>query len=136
MCPRVAVIALFQITRETVHHESRRSFLERVARCGALPAIARLMSKASPARAAQTPATLPALGTRPSMGPIDRSMKSIVANIRAEPVTAGQDIHQHLLRDMVVDGLQLATGTDTPAEAWNSMLKSDDVIVACRKRIK
>jgi len=111
-----------------MRRQSRRSFLKRAGCLGAASALARVLREPSAAYADYSPTTVPALGSRPSTGPIDESAKSIVADIRAEQVFDGQKLHERLLGEMVELGLQIVTGSATASDAWNKLLGGDEVI--------
>jgi len=81
------------------------------------------------AHAAKSASTLPALASQPSIGPVDRSLKSVVAHIRANEVLAGNNIHERLLGEMIDVGVRIATRQTTGTTAdWNRLLNPDDII--------
>ncbi len=111
----------------TIKRETRRSFLTRVGGLGAAAALADFCGL-NGARAGDSPSTLPALHSRPSIGPIDDSVKSVVAHIKAEEVISGQIIHRSLVGEMIEEGIRTITGKETGPDAWHALLKKDDVI--------
>lgn len=108
--------------------ENRRTFLKRVGQAG-LATIAGGLLADRGLQAAQDPATtLPILQTRPDTGPIDNLLKSTVVHIRRSEVVDRQTVHPPLVREMIEEGLKVLTDTLRPADAWNRLFKSDDVI--------
>jgi uncharacterized protein (DUF362 family) len=78
------------------------------------------------APSASQPTTQPA-STRPSSA-VPAALKSVVSDIRARQVVADSAIHEELLREIVEEGVREVTGAASPGEAWNKLLRSDDVI--------
>lgn len=115
-------------TESSTAGATRRQFLRRAGALAAGAAMARLLGPAATAHAADTPATLPAIGTLPSTGPIDASAKSIVAHLQHDEVISGALTQDNLLRDMIEDGVKAVTGAKSAGDGWNRLLKSDDVI--------
>lgn len=108
--------------------ENRRTFLKLAGRAG-LAAVAGQFLAEEVAQAAPDPAsTLPILESRPNTGPIDLSLKSVVVHIRRPEVVDRQTIHAPLLREMIEDSIRVLTETRRPADAWNRLLNSDDII--------
>jgi hypothetical protein len=73
--------------------------------------------------------TLPALASRPSSGLIPTTLKSVVADIRAREIVADTVIHETLLREVIDEGVRIAVpGAASASEAWNRILRPDDVV--------
>jgi hypothetical protein len=108
--------------------ENRRTFLKRIAQAGLTAAAGQLMAGERSALAENSVSTLPILESRPDTGPIDASLKSTVVHIRRPEVVDRQSIHAPLLREMIEDSLKTLTEVRKPGEAWNRLLKPDDVI--------
>jgi hypothetical protein len=107
---------------------TRREFLEQAGRATAAIAGLGLVTGHSFAGEIGSAATLPAVGSRPSSPQIDPSVKSIVADVRAREVVADTVIHETLLLEMIEEAVRLATGTSSAGEAWNKLIKPDDVV--------
>lgn len=107
---------------------TRRQFLKQVGHAGLTLTAGAALARGTSALAQGVPATLPALGSHPSTWPIDPALKSVVADIRAREVVAEASLHETLLREMIEDGVRLATRATTLEEAWSRLFKSDDVI--------
>jgi hypothetical protein len=107
--------------------QGRRTFLKGVLR-GASASALGAWCNARAARAASIDSSLPALGSRPSIGPIDASMKSTVAHVRVEEVLAGNKVHPSLVAEMIEEGLRAITGAASIADSWHHVLHPDDVI--------
>jgi hypothetical protein len=80
-----------------------------------------------PAVASSAPASMPA-GRLPVVNAVAASLKSVVADIRARRVVADTIIHETLLREIIDEGISVATKATSPAQGWNKLLRSDDVI--------
>ena len=79
--------------------------------------------------AATEPATRPTNGSASgtaSSGTV--VLKSVVSDIRARQVVADLDIHEQLLREMIDEGVRQAVGAMSVGQAWNQLLRSDDII--------
>lgn len=87
-----------------------------------------LVASASALAADGTPSTLPSLGELPNTGPVDADEKSIVAHVRRPEVIDGSRLHETLLGEMIEEGLRIVTGRASGAEAWQSLIKPDDII--------
>lgn len=110
-----------------VRRESRRQFLRRAGGLAGVWTITGLAGGAN-ARPASAPSTLPALASRPNTGPIDEALKSTVVKVHRPEVVDAKAVHEPLMREMVEDALCVLTDTLKPADAWNKLLKPDDVI--------
>lgn len=108
--------------------ENRRTFLKRVGQAGLAAAAERLLTGRALGAAQDTAATLPILQTRPDTGPIGTFLKSTVVHIRRPEVVDRQTIHPPLLREMIEESIRVVTDTLRPADAWNKLLRTDDVI--------
>jgi hypothetical protein len=111
-----------------MRRQNRRTFLKRVGQAGLAAAVGHLLPHRTPAATQDPATTLPILETRPNTGPIDASLKSTVVHIRRPEVVDRQSIHAPLLREMIEDSIRVLTQTRRPGDAWNRLLKSDDVI--------
>lgn len=101
---------------------SRREML-----AGALGALA-CGTSVRGARAGDAAATLPALASHPTIGPVSAAAKSTVVHIQADDVMTGSRVHPSLAGEMVEEALRLLTRHQRPADAWHAYLKPDDVI--------
>ena len=106
---------------------SRREFLRRAGQAGAAVALGGALIEAN-AASPGTPATLPALTSRPTTSQVDPLLKSVVADIRAREVVVEAVIHETLLGEMIDESVRLAARRSSPAAAWNTLLKPDDVV--------
>ncbi len=88
------------------------------------------MAGSSLAGATTEPAgeALPKLATMPTIGPVPQASKSVVADVRAAEVIAGLKLHEQLVLEMIEEGLQMATGTRSAKDAWQKLLKPDDIV--------
>src|SRR5512140_3672261 len=84
-------------------------------------------STSAPAAATTRPVSVPT-STRVAGAAVPASLKSIVADIRARQVVADTSIHETLLRELIEEGVRGATGASSPAQAWNQLLRSEDII--------
>lgn len=107
---------------------NRRDFLKKAGRTAAGCALANAVPRNLRGEIAGPASTLPAMVDLPSSLPVDPSLKSIVAHIRAREVVAEAVIHENLLREMIDEAIRLVTGASRPADAWNQLLKPDDLI--------
>lgn len=108
--------------------ENRRTFLKRLGQAGLSAITGPLLVGRASGAAQDSAATLPVLQTRPDTGPIDTFLKSTVVHIRRPEVVDRQSIHAHLLREMIEESLKVLTDTLRPADAWNRLFGSDEVI--------
>ncbi|HSW46223.1 MAG TPA: DUF362 domain-containing protein [Phycisphaerae bacterium] len=108
--------------------ENRRLFLKRLGQAAVLAATGRCLGGTAGSVASSPTATLPALTTIPSGGPIPESAKSIVIDDRNPMILAGSKIHETVLLEMIETAVRLATGQDSAANAWRALLKPQDVI--------
>ncbi len=107
---------------------TRRAFLEQAGRATAALAVPAMLADVVRASQQGSPATLPAVGSRPSSPQIDQAAKSVVADVRAREVVADADIQETLLFEMIEEGVRLAASASSPGEAWNKLIKPDEVI--------
>ena len=108
--------------------QSRRTFLKRIGQAGLTVAAARLLVEGRSVLAEDPASTLPIIESRPDTGPIDASLKSTVVHVRRPEVVDRQSIHAALLREMIEDSVKALTQTRKPADAWNKLLRPDDVV--------
>ncbi len=109
-------------------HSTRRAFLKRIGGAAAAGALAGTVHGRRSAKAADVPAELPVPASRPTTPSIPESAKSIVAHVRYDEVIEGRKVHEKLLREMIEDGIRIATVASSAGEAWNALLRPDDVV--------
>lgn len=122
-------------TSSASHRErarSRRSLLRCAGQTGLAWGLSRFWPETS---RADSTATLPAIGSRPSTEPIAESAKSTVVHIRADEVLSGRQVHPSLAGEMIEEALRTLTGKNKPADAWHAVLKSDDRIAIKFNRV-
>jgi len=107
---------------------NRRAFLKRIAQAGLTAAAGRLVTGGRALLAEDSASTLPTLASRPDTGPIAASSKSTVVHIRRPEVVDRQSIHAALLREMIEDSVKALAEVRRPSDAWNRLLRPDDVI--------
>lgn len=107
--------------------QTRRAFLKATIGAASAGALGRVLATES-ARAAEVVSTLPAIGTRPTIGPIDAAAKSVVAHLQSDELISGTRVHPELIGELVEEGIRIVTGADSGAAAWNALLRPDDVV--------
>ncbi len=124
-------VRILRMQKDGTNHLTRRELLRQVGSVGVACALGST-AFGSPAVAttgvsASAPASMPA-ASRPFVNAVAASLKSVVADIRARQVVADTVIHETLLREVIEEGVRVATSATSPEQAWNKLLRSDDVI--------
>lgn len=105
----------------------RRTFLKQLGRLGAI-ATGLSCVQALSADTDELPHNLPPLAHLPANKPIARQAKSIVARAIDPMILTGTKLHENALLTLIEKGLRLATDSATATQAWQGLLKPDDVI--------
>lgn len=90
--------------------------------------VGQLLPASEPAAEPAAPTARPATGPGPTSRPSETVGKSIVADLVNPMIISQHQIHEPALADMIRAGICLATGQNTPAAAWQSLLRPDEVV--------
>ena len=108
--------------------ESRRQFLERIGRISAAAIAGRALLQARSASAQADGLEIPQSIERPTTAGIDPASKSIVADVRSLQVLPNTQVYEDLLREMVEEGVTMATLPKPDGNPWNKVIQPDDVV--------
>ncbi len=114
-------------------HLTRREFLDRLSQGTTgtllLPALGFAAQPATaPARSAASSQPSPKAASQPSSMPWWQGQRSRVIEVRSPRAVDSSTIHERRLREMISLALRMVTDKPTAAEAWQEILKPDDVI--------